>query len=98
MGRTSHRAYRRNRERVLRREDVCHLCGEWIDPDRRWPDPMSGSADHVDPTSRGGDNLGELRAAHLGCNSGRGNGDLNGQGRSRANGARRAKGKHPGLL
>lgn len=98
MGRTSHRAYRRNRARTLRREDACHLCGEWIDPSRRWPDPWSGSADHVQPTSLGGDNLGELRAAHLGCNSRRGNGDLNGQGRSRRNTTRRPKEQHPGLM
>ncbi|WP_148223354.1 HNH endonuclease [Segniliparus rotundus] len=35
---------------------------------------MSGSADHVVPVSLGGDNLGELRAMHLGCNLERGNG------------------------
>ncbi|WP_088945733.1 HNH endonuclease [Rhodococcus sp. 1168] len=73
MSRTGHRGYRRNRARALRNSDVCHLCGGWIDPDLKYPDPMSASADHVQPVSRGGSNTGELRAAHLRCNIRRGN-------------------------
>lgn len=68
MTRTSSRAYRRNRKRCLASSDTCWLCGQWIDPDIAWPDPMSATADHVIPVSKGGDNLGELRPAHLRCN------------------------------
>lgn len=68
MSRTGGWKYRRNRERLHRlhrREDTCHVCGEWIDPDLTFPHPMSFSADHVVPIKDGGHNNGELRAAHL---------------------------------
>jgi hypothetical protein len=41
------------------------LCGGAIDMELTFPHPMSWSADHVDPVGQGGDNNGELRAAHL---------------------------------
>lgn len=73
--RTTHRAYRRKRDQLRRTSDTCHLCGGWIDPDLRSPHPLSFTADHVIPVSKGGSNLGELRAAHRRCNSRRGNRD-----------------------
>lgn len=52
----------------------CCLCGEAIDLARRWPDPRSFTVEHTTPRSHGGrDNLANLRPAHLGCNSARGN-------------------------
>ena len=52
----------------------CCLCGEPIDLARRWPDPRSFTVEHTTPRSRGGrDNLANMRPAHLGCNSARGN-------------------------
>ncbi|OZD23830.1 hypothetical protein CH253_08180 [Rhodococcus sp. 06-156-3C] len=79
MGRTGHRTYRKRRARLKRQSDVCWLCGEWIDPSLTYPDPMSFSADHVTPVSKGGHNLGPLKAAHYGCNSSRGNRSPQGQ-------------------
>ncbi|RVW04882.1 HNH endonuclease [Rhodococcus spongiicola] len=75
MSLTGHRTYRRNRDRILRTSDVCALCGQWIDPDLSYPDPMSASADHVTPVSKGGSNTGPLQATHLRCNLRRGNRD-----------------------
>ncbi|TEX52008.1 MAG: hypothetical protein B7C55_02435 [Actinomycetales bacterium mxb001] len=48
---------------------VCQLCGEPVDPDLEYPDPMAASLDHVVPMSRGGTNAStNLQLAHLTCN------------------------------
>jgi hypothetical protein len=65
MSRTKDHVYLRNRTHILANSDVCWLCGQWIDPSLKWPDPWSASADHITPVSRGGDNRGQLQAAHL---------------------------------
>ena len=77
--RTSDRAYRRARSVLRAKRLPCWLCGHaidyslpYLDPITGTPDPRSFSADHVDPIANGGHNLGELRAAHLGCNKKRG--------------------------
>lgn len=71
-------AYKRQRNRLLnqvrRNHLVCWICGGDIDVtlDRR--DPMSFTADHVQPLSEGGHLVrNELRPAHMRCNSRRGN-------------------------
>lgn len=60
---------------MLAEESDCWLCGRVIDPRVVYPDPWSGSVDHVVPLSRGGDPLarGNCRAAHLRCNQRRNN-------------------------
>lgn len=69
MSRTSDLAYRRRRAALLRPGAVCYLCGNEIDVSLKWPDPLSGTADHVVPFSQGGSNLSHnLRPAHLDCN------------------------------
>ena len=65
MGRTGDYQYRKRRAQMLAKSDTCWLCGKWMDPDIKWPDPMSPSADHVSPVGLGGDNLGPLKPAHL---------------------------------
>ena len=48
---------------------LCGICGHAIDPDLRWPDPMSVSLDHVVALANGGDHsAANLQAAHLVCN------------------------------
>ena len=55
----------------------CQLCAEPIDWSRQWPHRRSMSVDHIIPLSKGGnDQIGNLQAAHLGCNSSRGNRSL----------------------
>lgn len=76
MARTGNRRYRRERAAVLRGDVVCWLCGQPIDKTLAWPDPMSGSADHVQAHHDGGhDGRSNLRPSHLGCNSRRGKRD-----------------------
>lgn len=71
---TGHRAYRRNRARLLAATDTCALCGQALHPDLPAGHPMSATADHIVPISRGGTHaMNNLRAAHFACNSRRGN-------------------------
>ena len=52
---------------------VCGICHEPIDPEVKWPDPMSKSLDHIIPISEGGVHTrANVRASHLGCNVVRG--------------------------
>lgn len=53
---------------------ICQICGEPIDPDLSAPHSMSKTTDHIVPLSRGGQHVvGNLQAAHLGCNISKGN-------------------------
>ena len=72
-GRTG-RPWRRVRARVIRTETHCWICGQPVDKTLVWPDPMSATADHVDPLALGGAERqrGNLRLAHAGCNIRRG--------------------------
>jgi hypothetical protein len=52
----------------------CQICEKSIRLDVKWPNPLSMSVDHIVPLSKGGtDEESNVRAAHLGCNSRRGN-------------------------
>jgi len=47
----------------------CWTCGEPVDPEREWPDPMSASLDHVVPlVQRGEHSYNNVRLAHVSCN------------------------------
>ena len=68
MARTGHYRYRRNRARVLRKADVCAICGQTLNPDIKWPDPWCVTADHIVPIADGGHNNGPLQVVHRICN------------------------------
>jgi hypothetical protein len=47
----------------------CHLCGRRVHLEIQWPDPRSGSIDHIVPISDGGEHSYRNTAlAHLNCN------------------------------
>lgn len=47
----------------------CIICDDYIDPDLRWPDPLSATLEHVIPLSRGGTHTWDnVAPAHLLCN------------------------------
>ena len=49
---------------------TCHLCGDPIDRDCAYPNPMYGTVDHVVPLAKGGTHtLDNVKAAHHVCNS-----------------------------
>jgi 5-methylcytosine-specific restriction endonuclease McrA len=48
---------------------VCQLCGDPVDPNIAWPDPMMPSLDHILPLSKGGTHdRSNVQLTHLGCN------------------------------
>lgn len=68
----SHFWRRKVRPAVLQRDNyICHLCGKRIDMGIKYPHPMSASVDHVIGAGTGYD-MRYLKAAHLGCNTSRG--------------------------
>lgn len=76
-GRTG-RPFRRWRAKVLEAQVLmCIRCGGPIDKRVRYPHPMSPSADHIIPLTRGGAPLDPANGgpAHLVCNQRHGNGD-----------------------
>jgi len=62
--------YQKNRARLLASAEVCALCGLPLDKTLKFPNPMSVTADHIIPISKGGDPmaLNNLQAVHLICN------------------------------
>lgn len=63
-------AYEKNRRLVIAEAEVCALCGLPLDKSLRFPNPMSVTADHIVPISKGGHPaaLENLQAVHLICN------------------------------
>lgn len=48
---------------------TCGICGESVDPELKWPDPLSVSLDHVVPLALGGDHSrANTQCSHLTCN------------------------------
>lgn len=60
-----------SRMEVLELSDwTCHLCGDPIDRDCDYPNPLYGTVDHVVPLAKGGTHtLDNVKAAHHVCNS-----------------------------
>ena len=63
------------RRKVYERDKwTCHICGKKIDQALDAPHPGSATLDHIHPLSLGGTHTYDnVKAAHYGCNSGRGN-------------------------
>lgn len=62
--------YLRNRKILYATQTHCAICGRPVNFDLKFPDPMSPTADHIVPVSKGGhpSALENLQLAHLGCN------------------------------
>jgi 5-methylcytosine-specific restriction endonuclease McrA len=64
----------RHKQHARTQGEPCWICHEPIDWSAAPRTPRSYSTDHVTPTSHGGtDAMSNLRTAHYGCNSSRGN-------------------------
>lgn len=52
----------------------CGICEELVNPLLKYPDPLSGSQDHIVPLSKGGiHDPGNVQLAHLRCNQAKNN-------------------------
>ena len=52
---------------------TCQICGEHVDGNVRFPDPMAATIDHIEPVSQGGaDAPSNVQLAHSKCNSRKG--------------------------
>ena len=67
--RNKSQAFTNRKKTLLKNNPVCWICGEAIDLTLKYPDPMSGTLDHITPVSRGGtDFASNLKPAHARCN------------------------------
>lgn len=60
----------------------CHICGQKIRKNLKWPHPRSASVDHLvpcGPQDKGPDILANVRASHLRCNESKGRRAMNDQ-------------------
>lgn len=62
--------YEKIRKQIIKKYDVCALCGKPVDKRLKFPHPMSATVDHIIPVSKGGHPFDEdnLQLAHNKCN------------------------------
>lgn len=71
-----HRAYRRQRRILKRKQLPCTWCGQPIDYTLPYTHPMSYTADHTVALANGGELLQDLQPMHRKCNSAKGVGTV----------------------
>lgn len=77
--------YRKARAAILAGATHCALCGQPLDHNAKAHTYWSTTVDHIIPISQGGNpyDLSNMRPAHKGCNTSRGNGRTTGKGTRR---------------
>ena len=63
-------AFEKNRQIILKTQEVCGICGTPVDKTLRSPRPRSATVDHIIPVAKGGhpSALENLQLAHRICN------------------------------
>ena len=71
----NYRERTRQRQRLLREQNFCALCGREIDKTLKTPHPMSAEVDEIIPVSKGGSPIdpSNLQLVHRCCNIRKGN-------------------------
>ena len=59
-----------NKRKILATQDRCGICGQPVDKNLKFPDPMSPTIDHIIPVAKGGHpcDIANLQLSHMKCN------------------------------
>jgi len=59
-----------NKKKIFATQKICGICGQPVDFNRKFPDPLSPCIDHIIPVKLNGApaDISNLQLAHLSCN------------------------------